>query len=141
MESILLGSASASGWVDYMRTAKLWGNDDPLFPACLVEQNAVRQFETTELARAHWKTMSPIRAIFRLAFEGAGLPYFNPHSLRHALIQLGATLCRTPEEFKTWSQNLGHEGGMTSLNSYGTVALHLQSELIVGAPTAGSEGL
>ena len=43
-------------------------------------------------------------------FEQAGLPYFNPHSFRKTLVQLGETTCQSPEEFKAWSQNLGHEG-------------------------------
>jgi hypothetical protein len=48
-------------------------------------------------------------AIFRGAFTLARLTYFNPHSFRKALAQLGERVCRTPEELKAWSQNLGHE--------------------------------
>ena len=59
------------------------------------------------LKPAHWSTAAPIRAIFREAFVAAGLPYFNPQSLRSTLFALGETVCRTPEEFKAWSQNLG----------------------------------
>ncbi len=32
-------------WVTYLRQEKLWGNDDPLFPATLVELGEARQFE------------------------------------------------------------------------------------------------
>jgi len=60
--------------------------------------------------RRHWTTATPIRTIFREAFEGAGLPYFNPHSFRNTLVRLGQDVCQTPEQFKAWSQNLGHEG-------------------------------
>jgi len=35
-----------------------------------------------------------IRRIFREAFERAGLPYFNPHSFRNTLVQLGEEVCR-----------------------------------------------
>src|SRR5512147_2134420 len=31
-----------------------------------------------------------------------------PHSLRSTLAQFGEQRCQTPEEFKAWSQNLGH---------------------------------
>lgn len=99
-------------WVTYLRREKLWGNDDPLFPATLVELGKAQQFEAVGLAKKHWSTASPIRAIFRGAFESAGLPYFNPHSFRTTLVQLGQTLCRDAEQFKAWSQNLGHEGGV-----------------------------
>ena len=39
-------------------------------------------------------------------------------------------VCHTPEEFKAWSQNLGHEQVMTTFSSYGHVATDRQAELI-----------
>jgi integrase len=78
----------------------------------------------------HRSTASPIRRIFKEAFNSAGLPYFNPHSFRKTLVQLGEQTCRTPEEFKAWSQNLGHEGVLTTFSSYGTVANRRQAEII-----------
>jgi integrase/recombinase XerD len=57
------------------------------------------------------------------------LPYFNPHSFRNALVTLGQQLCQTPEEFKSWSQNLGHEDVLTTLYSYGHVQQHRQGEI------------
>lgn len=36
----------------------------------------------------------------------------------------------TPEEIKAWSQNLGHEGVLTTFTSYGKVPVHRQGELI-----------
>jgi integrase len=68
-------------WVRYLREEKLWGNDDPLFPATRIAVGQTHQFEAAGLERAHWSTATPIRTIFREAFERAGLPYFNPHSL------------------------------------------------------------
>lgn len=120
----------AVNWAGYLRSELLWGDDDPLFPGTLVEVNASLRFEAKGLARKNWKTATPIRGIFRAAFEGAGLPYFNPHSFRRTLAQLGETLCNTPEEFKAWSQNLGHDGVMTTFNSYGSVASARQAEII-----------
>ena len=117
-------------WVNHLRQGKLWGNDDPLFPATLVELGETQQFEAVGLARRHWSTASPIRAIFKSAFEAAGLPYFNPHSLRTTLVQLGQTVCKDPEQFKAWSQNLGHEGVLTTFLSYGAVAPRRQGQII-----------
>lgn len=117
-------------WASYLRDEKLWGNDDPLFPSTLVEVGPSRHFEATGLARKHWSTASPIRTIFREAFEYAGLPYFNPHSFRSTLVQLGQKVCQTPEAFKAWSQNLGHEKVLTTFQSYGEVAYQRQGEII-----------
>jgi integrase len=108
-------------WVTYLQQEKFWGNDDPLFPATLVKIGAKQQFEAVGLKRKHWSTASPIRTIFRDAFESAGLSYFNPHSFRDTLVRLGQTVCLSPEQFKAWSQNLGHEKVMTTLYSYGEV--------------------
>jgi integrase len=117
-------------WVSYLRDEKLWGNDDPLFPATRISLGATRQFEVAGLARKHWSTASPIRTIFREAFARAGLPYFNPHSFRNTLAQLGQEVCKTPEQFKAWSQNLGHEKVLTTFLSYGQVACQRQGEII-----------
>jgi hypothetical protein len=69
-------------WVGYLMKDKLWGPDDPVFPAKRVVVGAGRQFEAAGLDRKHWSNTTPIRAIFREAFTRAGLPYFNPHSFR-----------------------------------------------------------
>ena len=117
-------------WVTYLREQKLWGGDDPLFPATEVVNGTSLKFEAAGLARRHWSNAGPIRSIFREAFSLAGLPYFNPHSFRKTLAQLGERLCRTPEELKAWSQNLGHEDVMTTLRSYGEVPSTRQAEII-----------
>lgn len=118
-------------WVTYLREVKLWGNDDPLFPATEVAYSAAsRQFEAAGLSRKGWSTTSPIRTIFSEAFERANLPYFNPHSIRDTLVQLGEAVCRSPEDFKAWSQNMGHEKVLTTFTSYGEVAPRRQGEII-----------
>jgi integrase len=122
-------------WVSYLREDKLWGNDDPLFPATQVALGATRQFEVSGLKRDHWSSASPIRAIFREAFAGAGLQYFNPHSFRNTLVRLGQEICKSPEAFKAWSQNLGHEGVLTTFRGYGEVASQRQREIIRGLAT------
>jgi len=89
-----------------------------------------RRFKACGLLREHWLTASPIREIFKLAFENANLPYYNPHSFRNTLVRLGEQQCQTPEDFKAWSQNLGHEGVLTTLYSYGEVPDYRQAEVI-----------
>lgn len=117
-------------WVLYLRGEKLWGNDDPLFPATRIEVGTSRHFEAVGLERAHWSTATPIRTIFRNAFTAAGLPYFNPHSFRNTLVRFGEQVCKTPEQFKAWSQNLGHEKVLTTFLSYGEVACQRQGDII-----------
>jgi len=113
-------------WVSYLKDEKLWGNDDPLFPATQMILGASRQFEVAGLARKHWSNATPIRTIFREAFIRAGLPYFNPHSFRNTLVRLGQVVCKSP----AWSQNLGHEKVMTTFTSYGEVGCQRQGEII-----------
>ncbi|MDP2323806.1 MAG: tyrosine-type recombinase/integrase, partial [Gammaproteobacteria bacterium] len=117
-------------WATYLRVERLWGNDDPLFPKTKVTVGANGQFAPAGLAREHWSNATPIRKIFSEAFTAAGLPYFNPHSLRSTLVSLGEKVCQTPEAFKAWSQNLGHEGVLTTFYSYGSVATQRQGEII-----------
>ena len=118
---------------------KLWGNDDPLFPSTRIALDVNHQFGVAGLDRAHWSSASPIRAIFREAFVSAGLPYFNPHSFRNTLVRLGQDVCKSPEEFKAWSQNLGHEKVLTTFLSYGEVACQRQGEILrrLAAPRTG----
>lgn len=123
-------------WIGWLRQDQLWGNDDPLFPKTKVGLDATHGFAATGLDRSHWSNATPIRQIFKLAFEAAGLPYFNPHSFRNTLVNLGEKLCQTPEAFKAWSQNLGHEGVLTTFYSYGAVASSRQGEILRGLALA-----
>jgi integrase len=117
-------------WINYLRQKKLWGLDDPLFPATKVVVGDTRHFEASGLDRKHWSSAGPIRTIFKDAFAAADLPYFNPHSFRKTLALLGGQKCRSAEEYKAWSQNLGHENVLTTFSSYGDVARHRQAEII-----------
>ena len=117
-------------WVTHLRSERLWGEDQPLFPATAMQLGPTGQFVAAGVKPEHWSNADPIRAIFKSAFTGAGLPYFNPHSVRNALVRLGQMRCKGPEEFKAWSQNLGHEGVMTTFTSYGTVSPERQCEII-----------
>jgi integrase/recombinase XerD len=117
-------------WIGYLRKDKLWSLDDPLFPATRIVVGDAGKFEIAGFERQHWSTATAIRKVFRAAFERAALPYFNPHSFRKTLALLGEKTCRTPEEFKAWSQNLGHEKVLTTFSSYGEVGRIRQAEII-----------
>lgn len=122
--------ACVDAWVRHLRESRLFGPDDPVFPKTAVSFGPARQFVATGLKRAHWSSVAPIRKIVGDAFEAASLPRFGPHSFRRTLVQLGERVCKTPEEFKAWSQNLGHEQVLTTFTSYGPVSRHRQGEII-----------
>lgn len=133
-----LAEQTVCDWVRELRDEHLWGDDDPLFPPTQIGQNLHQQFAPVGLLRSTWSNADPIRKIFGRAFELAGLPYFNPHSFRRTLARLGERLCKTPEEFKAWSQNLGHEQVLTTFSSYGSVPLHRQGEIILSLGADGT---
>ncbi len=108
-------------WVEYLKSECLMGSDAPLFPKTEMGQGSDNNFRVVGLSREHWSSAAAIRKIFKGAFSLAELPSFNPHSFRNTLAALGESLCHTAEEFKAWSQSLGHEGVLTTFYSYGEV--------------------
>jgi integrase/recombinase XerD len=117
-------------WVHFLKVDRLWGLSDPLFPKTLMGLNSARHFEAEGLSRECWSNATRIRKIFQEAFVSTDLPYFNPHSFRKTLARLGEKVCQSPEAFKAWSQNLGHEKVLTTFTSYGPVGVERQAELI-----------
>ena len=97
-------------------------HSDPLFPATKVTVGGNLKFE------AAGSSAGPIRAISKEALAVVGLRYFNPHSFRKTLALLG--VCHSAEEYKPWSQNLGHEHVLTTFCSYGHVSSYRQSEIM-----------
>ena len=135
--------AIIADWTRELTVDHLFGPDDPIFPKTLVHVGEDLRFTAHGLSRSHWQTAGAARTIFREAFEAAGLPYYHPHSFRRTLVQLGSQLCQSPEEFKAWSQNLGHEGVMTTFVNYGSVAQTRQADIIrrLGRPTLSEKSL
>jgi integrase len=115
-------------WISFLTKELGFGPHDPLFPATKVALGDCG-FMAAGLTRHHWKNAGAIRRIFKTAFAQAGLPYANPHSFRNTLTARGEALCGPPEEFKAWSQNLGHEHVLTTFTSYGGVASDRQVEI------------
>jgi integrase len=117
-------------WVAYLGCEKLFGADDPLFPKTAVRPDQFGNFMAQGLTREHWTNASPVRSIFRDAFERVGLPYYRPHSVRDTLTQLAYKLQLNPEQLKAWSVNMGHESVLTTLGSYGHISRERQAEII-----------
>ena len=117
-------------WITYLRSERLYGDDDAAFPSTEMGLGQEGGFQPVGLLRDCWKTAEPVRRILRKAYAAAGLPYFPPHRIRDTLAQLGERVCRSPEEFKAWSQNIGHTKVLTTFMNYGQVPSVRQAELI-----------
>lgn len=117
-------------WLVYLTEERMFGPNAPAFPRTALKQAEDLSFVANSVEPEFWKTTTPVREIFRKLFTNAGLPYFNPHSLRTTLTHWAERNYTTPEEFKAFSQNLGHEKVSTTFESYGSVARHRQGELI-----------
>lgn len=125
-------TAIVTAWVAELRTEHRFGPTDPLFPRTRIEAGADGAFRPAGIDRRPWQNASPVREIFRTAFIRVGLPYFSPHAFRHTLGHLMQEVCRTPEEMKAWSQNLGHEHIGTTLSSYGRIDPYRQGAVLAG---------
>lgn len=117
-------------WYEYLKTVLLFGNDAPLFPKTKMALDENDCFKVAGLSREFWANATPVRDIFKAAFQAAGLPYYSPHTFRHMLMQVAYQRKLTPAQLKAWSQNLGHESLLTSLTSYGNLPLEMQGQLI-----------
>lgn len=117
-------------WLAELERDHHWGSNDPLFPATQMGHDEDCGFAAVGILRSGWSTTQPINVIFRRAFEGAGLPYFNPHSFRDMMVRHAMSLDLSAEKLKAWSQNLGHADVLTTFTSYGSVPAHRQGELI-----------
>jgi integrase len=119
-------------WIKELLEVKYYSLEHPLFPRTRIGHDANQSFSAQGLEPECWSTASPIREIFKTAFEAAGLPYFHPHLFRRTIAHAGQKICRTPEEFKAWSQCLGHSSPLTTFSSYGELDPDRQSEVIKG---------
>lgn len=127
-------------WIGELRTNHGFSASDPLFPKTKVGVGPDRWFAALGIGREPWASASSAAKIFKMAFAEAGLPPYSPHRVRDTAVELASTYCRTPEEFKVWSQNMGHEDVLTTFRSYGTVPQGRQVELMGRFRTGGRVG-
>lgn len=117
-------------WIKELRQVHLFSDADPLFPKTRVGVGPSRRFEVQGIAREPWASASGAAKIFKQAFERVGFPPYSPHRVRDTITQLANEHCRSPEDFKAWSQNMGHDDVLTTFRSYGTVAPGRQMDLM-----------
>jgi integrase len=118
-------------WIDFLKTQKGFIDNDPLFSKNQIE---VRDFSffCTGLSKEHWQQTTQARQIFKQTFANAGIKCYNPYSFRRTIAHLAEQTCTTAEQFKAWSQNLGHDNVNTTFSSYGMLSVDRQGEVIKG---------
>lgn len=114
---------------DYVQflISKGFSKNDPIFPRNMPAEPPISEIQ---LGKTHWKSTGPARGIVTDSFEKNGLPSYCPHSFRNSLTQLAYKHCKTPEEFKAWSANLGHKNVLTTYTSYGHIDESRQGSII-----------
>ena len=88
------------------------------FKAYLSEHQSLRSKERLSKATLY-ATLSALKRFFIWL---AGQPGYKS--------RFGGHICKSPEEYKAWSQNLGHEDVLTTFSSYGEIERHRQGEII-----------
>lgn len=116
-------------WLNYLRQEQLFGGEDALFPKPLM---GLRDggFAVLGLSRETYGNAGKLREVIKAAFTSSGLPAFGPHSFRKTLGILANLHCHTPEQYKAWSLNFGHDNIATTLSAYTPVSTARQGELI-----------
>lgn len=117
-------------WIAELREDHQFSDSDPLFPKTRVGVGPERKFAALGIDRSPWSSPSSAANIFKQAFVASGQPPFSPHRVRDTLAELAKDHCRTPEDYKAWSQNMGHEDVLTTFRSYGSVAPGRQVDLM-----------
>lgn len=93
--------------------------DNPIFPSTLKGFSGKYDKSKSLVSDEGWASSSGARKIFEKRCKAADVPYFNPHSFRHLIVNYMSKARLTEEEKKAISMNLGHENVGTTFGSYG----------------------
>jgi integrase len=117
-----------------------FGPDDALFPELAKLESACQ----TDRAPIDPMTSSAaVTQAFKIASDAIGKSY-SPHSVRDSLAHLRDEICRTPEQRKAFSANLGHSSEKVTETYYGKVDDQRREEIFRAfdnAPEATNEEL
>lgn len=119
-------------WVAELRNLG-FSEGDPLFPDH-------RDLHVQELGHAPIQQMKSEGAIAAAFVEASKTicKVYCPHSARHCLAALGGRLCRSKEEEKAWSLNLGHEKVATTEAHYGKMTDQNRKAVMLELHTGGA---
>lgn len=106
-------------WYEYLESKDFQPND-PIFPVAAGSfSDGKICYSKGAIGQNAWVGTGAARKIFEKRCMKAGLPYFNPHSFRHSVVNILSKKRLTEEEKKAISMNLGHENVGTTFGSYG----------------------
>jgi integrase len=102
----------------------------PLFPR-IIPSFTREGLPCLVLEREFIKSQTTIRTIFSQAFENNDLPYYKPHSFRHAITRKMMRSDRSPLLISNLAQNLGHEKNQgVIISCYGTSPEHERAGIL-----------
>ena len=117
-------------WVNYLRSERGWGDDDPLFPATEVDVLGGRRLRRLSASLVTLTTDRGHSAYLPSGLaRAAGLPYQSAQQL-NTVVVTALQICRNGEDFKAVSQNLGHTHAETTFTVYGGLPVRRQGELV-----------
>ena len=114
----------------HLKQDLMFGPEDAVFPKTEIKRGP-NGFEVAGLSRLPFASTGPLNEIVKDAFAKVQLPAYTPHSFRHMLALHGDKICKTREQFKAWSQNLGHESVMVTVSAYMPVTGDTQRKIIL----------
>ncbi|MGJ8562468.1 MAG: tyrosine-type recombinase/integrase [Alphaproteobacteria bacterium] len=117
-------------WIIYLKTDLLFSPTDPLFPKTALTHDEDACYAPEGLLREHWQSTSPIRRVFKEAFEAANLPVYTPHRFRNMMEAEITAIDPSFAEYKAFSQSFGHKNVMTTITSYGKLSITEQGQRI-----------
>ncbi|MFC3644594.1 tyrosine-type recombinase/integrase [Aquibium oceanicum] len=106
--------------------------EDALFPSDHYLANTKSIKRSPRAAIEPWDTDAGVRRAFRRICEAADIAYHSPHSAKHYLGSIRNDFCKTSEQRRAWSQNLGHENEITTETRYQKVSDDRQGEIFNG---------
>ncbi|MGI9350158.1 MAG: site-specific integrase [Rhizobiaceae bacterium] len=119
-------------WVNYLRTEKLFGNDDALFPKPDIQHVKGKGFQIVGFSRDCYAGSTKIRDIIKQAFNNAGLTAYAPHSFRKTIVSWGTKAYPDHISWKAFCLNIGHNDTATAIHSYLPISPEQQANLIKG---------
>ena len=118
------------GYVKYMREGLLFGPEDPLFPKPKMTIGNSGGFQVKGLSHDMYASANALREMLGQSFEASGLTKYPPHTFRKTITKWGQGYYSSPEAFKAFSQNLGHDSVKTTMDSYCPASQEEQRRLI-----------
>ncbi len=99
-------------WFEYLANVRKFGAQKPIFPTN-------KDFSSRYVSDQFWHSTNPARKIIQERCREANVPYYNPHSFRHAAVAFMSEKGLTEADKRAISLVIGHENIGTTFGSYG----------------------